>query len=76
LFDQYSHLIDQTGLRTQSRRDSILIGRELFEFRGEQGGFDSLTAAIQQEEMGDIVGLDLFVEVCPTSALHDAVITK
>jgi hypothetical protein len=65
LLDQNSHFVNQTGLRTQSRRNTILVGREFFEFRGEQGGFDSLTATVQQQEMGDIIGLDLFVECLP-----------
>lgn len=38
----------------------MLIGRKLFELGGKQGRFYALATAVQEQKVGDVVGLDLY----------------
>ena len=60
LLDQSGHLVKQPRLRCQGGRDAMLIGRKLFELGGKQGRFYALATAVQEQKVGDVVGLDLY----------------
>jgi hypothetical protein len=60
LLDQSGHLVKQPRLRCQGGRDATLIGRKLFELSGKEGWFYALATAVQEQKVGDVVGLDLY----------------
>jgi hypothetical protein len=54
-----SDILKRRRLRCYGGGDPGLVWPELFKFGCEQGGFNALSAAVEEQEMGDIVGLNL-----------------